>query len=81
MQRKFRRVYAECEVPLYLVINLEDRTIERYEAPAPAEGVYRRRTVLKPGDTLRLDLPGTGVIEIPVSSLLPGEGASSVATP
>lgn len=67
-----QRIYAESEVPLYLVINLEDKTIERHEDPAPAEGVYRRRTVLKPDDTLRLDLPGTGPIEIPVASLLPG---------
>ncbi len=45
--------------------------LPRFDAPAPAESVYRRRTVLKPGDTLRLDLPGMGPIEIPVATFCP----------
>lgn len=67
------RVYSEANIPLYVLIDIENRAIERFESPAPAEGRYLRRTTLHADDVLKLDLPGVGPVEIPVRNLLPGE--------
>lgn len=67
------RIYAEAKVPLYLLIDIENHAIERFESPVAAEGRYLLRTTLHIDDVLQLDLPGVGVVDIPVRSLLPAE--------
>jgi len=67
-----QRIYASAGIPRYVVVNLPERTVELYESPDADLGQYTRKTILRPGESLRLELPGTGPIEIAVSSLLPG---------
>jgi hypothetical protein len=46
------RLYAECGVPEYWVVNLQDRRVEVHRAPAA--GVYQEATVIEHNGALRL---------------------------
>ncbi len=66
-----QRIYATASIPVYLIVNLPETQIEVYENPLPAEGRYASRTVHKSGQTIRLTLSATAVVEVAVSDILP----------
>ncbi len=39
-------LYAQAAVPCYLIVNLVDHVVERFDDPIPAEGRYGRKSVL-----------------------------------
>jgi Uma2 family endonuclease len=60
------RLYAECGVPEYWVVNLVERVIE--VSTEPVSGRYQRTTVYRAGETLR---PGAfPEIEVPVAEVV-----------
>jgi Uma2 family endonuclease len=64
-----RRIYREAAIPVYWIVNLIDRTIELYSAPA--SGDYQTLAIYKAGDNIPVLLDGKTVGEIDVGSVLP----------
>lgn len=64
--------YARSKIPVYWIVNLEDRRVEVYTTPrggrAPA---YRTRTDYAPGDAVPVVVAGKSLGTIPVGELLP----------
>ena len=63
-------IYASAGVAQYVIINLQNRTIEVYEEPDPAGEQYRTRRTLGEGETLEVRLP-EGTFAVGVGELLP----------
>lgn len=68
-----KRVYARAAIPVYWIINLEDRCIEVYTDPTgPAdEPDYRQRQVFGENDLVPVVLDGMEVGKLEVKALLP----------
>ena len=63
------RIYAEAGIPVYWVVNVEERIVEVYTSPNPAE--YATRTDYAVGQSVPLVLDGSPVAQLPVADLLP----------
>ncbi len=64
-------IYAEAGVPQYVLINLQNNTIEIYSDPDPSAGVYRTKTTCARGGSLRLNLGDDEWLEVAANELLP----------
>lgn len=64
-------IYAEASVPQYVLINLQNDTIELYTDPDPAAGVYRTKATCARSGALRLNLGDGEWLEIRAEELLP----------
>ncbi|HYH65167.1 MAG TPA: Uma2 family endonuclease [Urbifossiella sp.] len=74
MDRGLKAVaYARNALPVYWIINIEDRHVEVYTDPDPAATppAYRTRTDYAPGQDVPLVLDGATVGSIPAAELLP----------
>lgn len=71
-RRDMGRIYARANLPIYWILNIEDRQIEVYSDPRPADAIpaYATRTDYKPGDAVPLTLDGQLIATIPVNDLL-----------
>ena len=67
------RIFAQAGIPCYWIINLVDRQIEVYTAPASATATptYTQRQDFHAADDVPLTLDGAQVANIPVRELLP----------
>lgn len=65
------RIYANAEIPQYVIVNLVDGCLEVHDQPDAAAGRYRRTTTLHPGAMLEVRLPGGEALDVAVASLLP----------
>ncbi len=68
-QREKRSAYAQGGIPVYWIVNLNDRQVEVYSLPA--EDGYRSVEVFRPGDEVPLVIAGVEAGRIKVSDLLP----------
>jgi Uma2 family endonuclease len=68
-----KRVYAHAQVPVYWIVNLNDRTIEVYTEPTAGrrEPTYKRRHDYGADDTVPVVLAGKTVGRIAVRDVLP----------
>lgn len=66
-----QRIYAEAEIPQYVLINLVDRVVEVRTNPSPAEGRYAATTTLKKGQTFTIHMPDGADLIATVENLLP----------
>ena len=64
-------IYAEAGVPQYVLINLQNDTIELYSDPDPSAGVYRVKTTCLRHESLRLNLGEGESLQIQGADLLP----------
>lgn len=67
-------IYAEAGIGQYLIVNLVDRVIERYEGPQPGEGGLARYGFMqthRPGESLAIKLPNGSKLDVAVNDLLP----------
>jgi len=62
--------YAAAGIGQYVIINLQNMTVEVYEQPDAAGGQYRKRVTLERGERLELKLPD-GVFGVEVGEVLP----------
>jgi Uma2 family endonuclease len=71
-RREKGRIYARAGVPVYWVVNVEDRQVEVYTDPdsAASPPAYRTRTDYLPGQDLPIVLDGQPAGTIPVADLL-----------
>lgn len=68
------RGYARSGIPVYWVVNLEDRQVEVYADPVSPPGAdphYQTRTDYRPGQQVPVTIAGTPVGQIAVDALLP----------
>jgi Uma2 family endonuclease len=67
------RFYAAAGIPVYWIVNVEDRQVEVYADPDPAANppAYRTRTDYRPGDSVPIVLDGQPAGSIPVADLIP----------
>lgn len=67
------RLYAQAGIPVYWIVNVDDKQIEVYTDPDPSSAppAYRTRTDYLPGQAVPLVLDGTAVGALPVADLLP----------
>lgn len=66
--------YARNAIPVYWIVNLEDRQIEVYTEPTSPPGAdpsYQSRAVYSPGQQTPLTIAGAEVGTIPVDDVLP----------
>lgn len=68
-QREKRAAYARGRIPVYWIVNLNDRQVEVYSDPA--EEGYRSSEVFRPGDEVPVVIAGVEVGRIKVSDILP----------
>jgi Uma2 family endonuclease len=64
-------IYAAAGIGQYVIINLQNMTIEVYAEPDAAGSQYRTRATLERAETVELRLPDGGVIQIGAGELLP----------
>jgi Uma2 family endonuclease len=64
------RVYAAAGIPLYVIVNIPEQQIERYEEPVPGQGRYRRRSDYRTGETVLLPLAAGGTLPLAVDDVL-----------
>lgn len=72
-RREKGRIYAEANIPIYWIININDSQIEVYTdlQPTATPPSYATRTDYLPGQSVPLLLDGISVGSIPVADLLP----------
>ena len=68
-----KRIYARGNLPIYWIVNLNDRCVEVYENPTgPGDTPdYRKKTIVCENETLPLILDSQEIGRIAVSELLP----------
>jgi Uma2 family endonuclease len=66
-----KRIYARSLVPVYWLVNLEERQIELYSEPVKAKGEYKFSRIFKAGDSIPLILDGREVTQVAVADVLP----------
>jgi len=68
-----KRIYARAGVPIYWIVNLNDRRIEVYSDPTGEvdEPTYRQQQEFSPGERVPIFLDGNVVGEVAVDDLLP----------
>ena len=65
---------ARCGIPVYWIINLNDRQVEIYTEPKGGKSpAYRRRTDFASNDKAPLVIEGNEVAKVPVIDLLPSD--------
>ena len=64
-------IYAVSGIGQYVLINLQNSTIEVYEDPDPQGEQYRTRRTLQRGESLSLRLPDGSGLAVPVADVLP----------
>ena len=64
------RIYASGGIPLYVLINLQDRQVEIHRLATPGSRSYAEPEVLIRDDALSLDTPG-GPVTLSVAEILP----------
>ncbi len=73
--RALARTYVLGGIPLYWLVNVRDRQLEVYTAPAgperPAGTLKKAPTILAESETAELIIAGQSVARIPVAELLP----------
>jgi Uma2 family endonuclease len=62
-------IYGKAGIPVYWIVNVDDRQIEVYSDPGPSG--YQSHEVLAPGHVLSVVIDGVEVGEIPVADILP----------
>lgn len=62
-------IYASAGIPIYWIVNVQDRWVEVYSAPLG--GVYGRRVDFGMGQAIPLLLDGVTVGQIPADEMLP----------
>ena len=68
------RAYARARIPVYWIINLNDRQVEIYTEPKGGKSpAYRRRTDFASNDKAPLVIEGNEVAKVPVIDLLPSD--------
>ena len=65
------RIYADSGVPVYVIINLQDRVIELYRSPLKGRGRFGDVTTLTVKDKITFPTPKGKGLTITVSKLLP----------
>lgn len=67
------RLYAQAGIPVYWIVNIQDRQIEVYTDPDPTATppAYRTRTDYRPGQDVPVVLDGAIVAAVPAAELLP----------
>jgi Uma2 family endonuclease len=68
-QREKRSAYAQGGIPVYWIVNLNDRQVEVYSVPA--EDGYRRGEVFRPGQDVPVVIAGVEAGRINVADILP----------
>lgn len=66
-----QQIYASGNVSRYLIINLQQRVIEDYTQPLPAQEQYGRTVVHKPNQKLTLPTAKAKGLTVPVSQFFP----------
>ena len=62
---------AQAGVDQYVILDLADRQIEVYEDPRAVEGRYRSVCILRKGESVSLQTPDGGALDVAVDRLLP----------
>ncbi|HVX84812.1 MAG TPA: Uma2 family endonuclease [Phycisphaerae bacterium] len=65
------KIYAQANLPLYLLINLPEKCIEQYTRPLPTAARYANAETLTARQSLTLPLPKKKSLKVSVASLLP----------
>jgi Uma2 family endonuclease len=63
-------IYAAAGIPQYIIINLQNMTLEVYSDPDAPQEQYRTKATAARGDGVELKLP-QGVLDIPAEEILP----------
>ena len=66
-----QRIYASHGIGQYVIVNLEENVIEDYRRPDVSAGRYDPAVVLRPGQTVSVQLGGDRRLDVAVDSLLP----------
>jgi Uma2 family endonuclease len=64
-------IYAGASVPQYIIVNLQNGTIEVYTDPDPAGEQYRTRETIDRAGTVALRLPDGNTLQVTAAELLP----------
>jgi Uma2 family endonuclease len=64
-------IYAAANIPQYLIVNLNNNTIEIFEDPDPPAGQYRRRATVQSGGRVRLKVGDAEEFEFDAVDVLP----------
>lgn len=70
-------IYAAAAIAQYVLVNLQNNTIEVHTDPDPATETYRSKATLERGQPLTLRLPGPDTMTIDAAELLPSPPAIS----
>lgn len=65
------RIYANAAIPVYVIVNIPDRVLERRADPAPGTGTYGTMERIRPGGVLRLPLADGQHLDVPADRLIP----------
>ena len=63
--------YAGAGVPVYVIVNIPDRVLERYADPRSAERAYGSVETIGRGGVLRLPIGDGQLIDVPAGRLIP----------
>ena len=63
--------YAQAGVPVYVIVNIPHRLLERYADPQPDEAAYRAVTMVAIGGVLPLPIGDGRWIDVPADRLIP----------
>lgn len=66
------QVFARAGIPNYCIVNLIDRVFELYTAPdtQATPPAYRHVAIVRPGETLKIELRDGALVQIPVVDVL-----------
>jgi Uma2 family endonuclease len=64
-------IYASAGIGQYIVINLQNNTIEQYNDPDPAAATYRTKSTITRGQNIRLSLGEGEWLDLQAGELLP----------
>lgn len=64
-------IYASAGIPVYWILNLQDRVLEVYTSPLPEDKRYAETTIYHPDDFAPLVIDGKEITQLAVKDLLP----------
>ena len=69
-RRTKQRLYASAKIPIYVIINLQDETVEVLAEPSASDQTYLKQSTFPAAEIVTIEVPQIGSLSFPAQSVI-----------